>query len=262
MRVGCIQITSVEDAKVNLEKVESYLQVAKTYNCHSVFLPEVFLSKGNGKSNPKFVVKEGDEYTKNLSHLAKKYEMFILGGSVVFDDNGTIRNRVLNFSPDGKSLNHYDKVHMFACDIETSEKRVKLREADLYTPGTELQTVEVDDWKVGLSVCFDLRFPQMYQEYKKQGCHIMSVSSAFTVPTGKAHWHTLLRARAIETQSFVIAAGQWGRHNENMQSYGHSLIIDPWGNILADAGEGEKLIYSDLDKNLIKQTEQKVILKE
>lgn len=262
MRVGCIQLTSVEDTNVNLEKIESLLQVAHTYKCEAIFLPEVFLSKGNGKSNPKYVVSANDQFIESISELAKKYEVYLLGGSVVFDDNGTYRNRVLNFDPTGIQLNHYDKIHLFACDVQTPEKRIKLREADLYTPGSTPQTVTVGDWKIGLSVCFDLRFPMMYQDYKQQGCHIMSVSSAFTVPTGRAHWHTLLKARAIETQSFVVAAAQWGKHNENMESYGHSLIIDPWGNVMADAGEGEKLIYADLDLNLIKETEQKVILKE
>jgi predicted amidohydrolase len=122
-------------------------------------------------------------------------------------------------------------------------------EGKLYQKGAEEKIIQVKDLKIGLSICFDLRYPQMYQNYAKAGANLLTISSAFTVPTGKAHWHTLVRARAIENQCFVVASAQWGVHNEKVTTFGHSLVVDPWGEVLLDLGEGEKIQVVDLPKN-------------
>ena len=118
--------------------------------------------------------------------------------------------------------------------------------------------IEIEGFKLGLSICFDLRFPELFRSYSSQGATVLSISSAFTVPTGKAHWHTLVRARAIENQCYVIASAQWGKHNEKMSTFGHSLIVDPWGEILADAEEGEKIIFGELSLDKIKSVRERL----
>ena len=117
-----------------------------------------------------------------------------------------------------------------------------------------MKVLEMGPWRMGMSICFDLRFPEMYRKYTLDyKTNLLSISSAFTFPTGKAHWHTLVRARAIENQCYVVAANQWGEHNEKMKTFGHSLIIDPWGDILADAEEGEKMITAELSLNRVRE---------
>lgn len=123
-----------------------------------------------------------------------------------------------------------------------------------------MSLTQLDGIKVGMNICFDVRFSEMAHKYRMDGAHLLSYPAAFTVPTGKDHWHTLLRSRAIENQLFVVAAAQWGAHNEKMESYGHSLVIDPWGKILLDLKEGEKFGVVELDFSLIEETRKKVIM--
>ena len=155
-------------------------------------------------------------------------------------------NRSYNFSPEGKDLGFYDKMNLFSCDLSKHPSNTVIDEGRVYTAGHTPVLLDIESFKLGLSICFDLRFPELFRLYSSQGANLLSISSAFTVPTGKAHWHTLVRARAIENQSYVVASAQWGKHNERMSTFGHSLIVDPWGEVLADAGEGEKIIFADL----------------
>ncbi len=263
MKIGVVQITSDILPEVNLEKIDKQLTEAKSLNCEAVFLPEVFFSKGLGLEQTPHIVETTGDYWNSIVDLVKKHQIYVLGGSVVFNDNGIIRNRSLNFNPDGSLIDYYDKIHLFACDVEFKEenRRLKVDEGDLYTPGNTPKSIEVGPMKLGLTICFDVRYPQMYQAYRKEGCNAFSISSAFTVPTGKAHWETLVRARAIENQSYVFASCQWGKHNKNMTSFGHSLIVDPWGEIVANAEEGEKLITGTFDQSKIDEARARVLMK-
>jgi predicted amidohydrolase len=133
-----------------------------------------------------------------------------------------------------------------------------INEGDVYTAGSESRILELGDWKIGLSLCFDLRFPEMFREYTRRGCNLLTISSAFTRPTGKAHWHTLVRARAIENQSYVIACNQVGIHNEKIKTYGQSLIVDPWGEVLADMGEDEGYAVVELSLDRVAAIRQRM----
>lgn len=261
MKIGVIQITSDLEPQVNLEKIDKYLSQAKLEGCKAAFLPEVWFSKGLGVEQTPHIVTADSEYWNLIVDLVIKHKIYILGGSVVFNDGGTIRNRSLNFNPDGSLIDYYDKIHLFACDVTHNEKRLKVDEGDLYSPGETPKVISVENLKLGLSICFDVRFPKMYNDYRRLGCNAFSISSAFTVPTGKAHWETLVRARAIENQCFIFASCQWGTHNEKMTSYGHSLIVNPWGEILADAGEKECLITGEFDLSQVQLARQKVLMK-
>lgn len=254
-------MTSALEPEVNLLKLKSFFDEAIEKGCEAVFLPEVFFSKGMGTSQTPFIVSYENEHYQSLLNLFENYDFFILGGSCAFEDNGRVYNRSLNFNPETDLIATYDKIHLFSCDVMSGEKRLKFNESSLYKKGEIPKIVKAGEMRLGLSICFDIRFPDLYQEYKINGANALSISSAFTVPTGKAHWHTLVRARAIENQCFVFASCQWGEHNENMYSYGHSLIVNPWGEVLADAGEGEKLLVQDIDFSECEVIRQKVKMK-
>jgi predicted amidohydrolase len=257
MKIAVYQLCSQLDFKPNLEKINRAAAEASQAGAVALFLPECFYSMSDGSKPTPYLVEKNNEHFENIRSIARENKIYLLGGSVAYFEQIVI-NRVLNFDDKGNELPHYDKMHLFSCDIIRDGKRKKIDEADIYTPGNKPQLLNIESWKIGLGVCFDLRYSEMAKRYHDEGAKILTFSSAFTVPTGKAHWHTLLRARAIESQCYVIAPAQWGRHNDKIQTYGHSLIVDPWGEVLADAGEGESLIYAELEAERIDQVRSMV----
>ncbi len=261
MKIGLIQLTSVLDYQINIEKIRKFLAEAKEKNVKAVFLPECFYSMGDGMERTPYIINGKDEHYKNIEKLAVDFEMFILGGSAAAYGAGQVKNRAFNFDPTGRDLGSYDKIHLFSCDFVNSAGEQKIiNEAELYEPGDEGKIIEAGPMKIGLGICFDLRFPEMYREYGKKKVHAITMSSAFTVTTGKSHWHTLIRARAIENQCYAIAPAQWGKNNEKILTYGHSLVVNPWGEIVVDAGEGEKLVTAELDLDYPERVRQRVKL--
>jgi deaminated glutathione amidase len=246
MKIGVVQLQSVLDPATNLSVIKNFLAEAKTKNVQAVFLPEVFYSMSDGTKPTPYLVEGKNEHYRAIQNLAVESGLFILGGSAATLVEGKVVNRSYNFAPDGAELMTYDKINLFAVDLSKHSSKTIVDETLVYTAGCTPQILTVDDFKIGLSICFDLRFPEFFRSYSHQGANVLSISSAFTVPTGKAHWHTLVRARAIENQCYVIASAQWGQHNDKLSTFGHSLVVDPWGEVLADAGEGVKIIYSEL----------------
>ena len=244
MKIGIIQLCSELDPQENLGKISKFLKDATIQGVEAVFLPELFYSMSDGTKSTPYLIKEGNEHYREIQALSSRFGVFILGGSAATELNGKVVNRAYNFGPQGDDLGSYDKIHLFSCDIKD---RAVINESDIYTPGSAGKIIEAGQMRLGLSICFDIRYPQMYRQYALAGVNILSIAAAFTVPTGKVHWHTLVRARAIENQCFVVAAAQWGKHNARIETFGHSLIVDPWGEILADGTEGEKLIVAELD---------------
>lgn len=256
MKVAVIQITSAIDYKKNLEVIDRLIKEGKAKGAEAFFLPEVFYSMSDGNSSTPYLVEEGNEHFENIRQLAIKNQIALIGGSAATLLNGKVVNRAFNFDDKGTDLGHYDKIHLFACDLPDK----KLSEAKTYTPGSEYKMVQYKNVKVGLGICFDVRFSEMAHHYRMNGAHILTFPAAFTVPTGKAHWHTLLRARAIENQCYVIAAGQVGYHNEKIQTYGHSLIIDPWGEVLVDLKEEVGVGVAEIDLEKINYIRHQVIM--
>jgi predicted amidohydrolase len=256
MKIAVIQLTSVLDYRVNLEVIRGLLKEAKEKGATAAFLPEVFYSMSDGVTPTPYLVDGKNEHYKEIQKLATDFDMTLIGGSAATLKDGKIVNRAFNFDKDGTDLGHYDKINLFACDLPNK----KIFESNNYTAGSEKKIVEFDGHKVGLGICFDMRFSEMAHHYRMNGAEIITYPAAFTVPTGKAHWHTLLRARAIENQCFVIASAQWGHHNEKMQTYGHSIVIDPWGDILVDLEEGVKVGVVDLDFPKIDLIRKSVIM--
>lgn len=247
IKVGVIQICSSLEPQENLKKIQTFISEAKGQGIKYIFLPEVFYSMSGVSEATPYLVEGENEHYQAIRSLATNNDVYLLGGTAATNVGGKIVNRAYNFAPDGTLLGTYDKRHLFSCDFERGGVRKKINESDVYSAGSEPATLKLDGMKIGVSICFDLRFSPIYFDYASKGVNLITIASAFTVPTGKAHWHTLIRARAIESQSYIIAADQWGYHNEKVQTYGHSLIVSPWGEILADAGEGEKLITATLN---------------
>lgn len=247
MKIALIQMTSGLDPELNLAKLNNWLTEARLAGAKVAFLPEVFYSMSDGQGPSPYLPDGNNKHDEAIKQLAIQNKIAIVGGSAAIKLNGKVINRSFNYAADGIDLGHYDKRKLFACDLSST----KLTEADVYTAGNEARIIEIEDWKIGLGICFDLRYPEFARAYNKAGATILTFSSAFTVPTGRAHWHTLLKARAIENQCYVVASAQWGEHNERIRTFGHSLVVDPWGEIVVDAGEGEKIVFAELSHKRI-----------
>ncbi len=246
-KIAIIQICSVLDPEINLKKIDKFLQQAHEQGALKVFLPECFYSMSDGSSVTPFLVEKGNKHYKNIQNLAKKYGVFRIGGSAARRVGLNIVTRSYNFSPSGDDLGFYDKINLFSCAL--TDKIID--ESMLYQKGDVSKIIEVDSIPIGLSICFDLRFPELYRKYAIAGAKIIVIPAAFTKETGRAHWHTLIRARAIENQCFVVAAAQVGQHNDSIATYGHSLVVDPWGDILIDAKSEEGVYICDIDLSRI-----------
>jgi predicted amidohydrolase len=256
MKIAVIQITSKLDYKENLATIEKLIKEGKEKGAEAFFLPEVFYSMSDGQTSTPYLIEQNNEHYKNIQELATKNKVALIGGSAATLLNGKVVNRAFNFDELGKDLGHYDKIHLFACDLPDK----KLSEAKTYTAGSEYKLVQYKNIKIGLGICFDVRFSEQALFYRNAGAHVLTFPAAFTVPTGKAHWHTLLKARAIENQCFVVASAQWGFHNEKIQTYGHSLIIDPWGEILVDLKEGVSVGVAAIDLEKINYIRHSVLM--
>lgn len=252
--VGVVQMTSNIDPSYNLKKIEN---LVLNYPHHSkiqaLFLPECFYSLSNGLVVTPHLVSEENEGLKNIQNLARKLNMYLIGGSVAYlNKDQSITNRAFNIDPNGEIISFYDKIHLFRVNLAETN----LDESKTYSAGNKSQIVEIGAFKIGISICFDLRFPEMFRSYMAKGCNILSVSAAFTVPTGLAHWEVLLRARAIENQSYCIASAQVGQNNERISTYGHSMIIDPWGKILSKIENDEGIIVEKIEIDKILKTRE------
>ncbi len=263
MKIGVIQLCSSLDYQSNLKKIRDLLQDAQKEHVEAVFLPECFYSMSDGtKPTTHLIDPSGGEHLENIRSLAKDFSLYILGGSAAtLSDSGKAFNRAYNYDPQGNLLGVYDKMNLFACNISQSfqgKEKTVLDESQYYQAGTSPLMLDIGDWKLGLSICFDLRFPEFFRNYSMQGVNLITISSAFTAVTGKVHWRPLLQARAIENQCYVVAANQWGENNSKITTWGHSMIIDPWGKIIANAENGEKLITAELEIDLVQQVRQRM----
>lgn len=257
MKVAVVQITSGLDPVSNLEKLKKLLKQAKDQGASAAFLPECFYSMSNGLSPTPYAIDAADancEHLRNIIDLAVSSKIDIIGGSAATLIDDKIINRTYSVRASGELLPFYDKIHLFSCKL----KDKSINEADIYTPGTSLQQLHVGPFQVGLGICFDIRYSAMAHQYRLRGADILTFSSAFTVPTGKAHWHLLNRARAIENQCYVISSAQWGQNNERISTFGHSLIVDPWGDVLVDLKEGEGVAVAELSREKIQQVRDSV----
>ncbi len=254
LKTACIQLTSMCNPADNLPIIETRIRAAAQEGARLIALPETctFMEKGKKAMQARLVTEADSAALAHLAALAEQLDVHLLIGSMVLkpDDASDERavNRSLLLTPDGKVAARYDKIHMFDVTLADGESHSESRS---YRAGTAAVVAAVDDALLGMSICYDVRFPALYRRLAEAGADILSVPSAFTRPTGAAHWHVLLRARAIETGCFVIAPAQIGVHENGRETYGHSLMIDPWGNIIAEAADEDAFIIATLDLSLV-----------
>lgn len=246
MVAAVCQMRSGEDVTRNLLSAETLVKDAARAGASFVALPEcmVFL-KSEGELSPEAQSIVGP-WAGKFSHLARDLKITILMGSFpeTADEAGRPYNTTLLFGPAGERIAAYRKMHLFDIDLPGLEH---LKESLATTPGTEVVVADAGFARLGLSICYDLRFPELYRALSAQGAEVLLVPSAFTDRTGRDHWEILLRARAIENLCYVIAPAQWGRHSAKRASYGHAMIVDPWGSVLAQVPDGEGFALALLD---------------
>lgn len=255
---ACIQTTSTPDVMENIEAVSKLIRAAKDKGANLVVLPENVTSLAPDRTTRfKNAFAEAEHPgTHAFAKLAREIGIWLVGGSLSIKMTpDKMANRSLIFSPLGAIAGRYDKIHLFDADPKPGES---YRESDYVQPGEKMALVDTPWCKIGLTICYDLRFAALFRALAKAGASIITVPAAFTVPTGEAHWHVLLRARAIETGCFILAPAQCGTHAGNRKTYGHSLIIAPWGEILAEAGNEPGIIMAELDLDKVELARKSV----
>lgn len=249
MRSALIQLNVSDDPAANLPVTLDLVRQAVAGGAGFVLTPELTngLSSSRAWQRSVFRHEEEDATLAALRAEAKAAGIWLLIGSLgllTHDADGRFANRSLLVGPDGGIVARYDKIHMFDVDLATGES---WRESNAYAPGEAVVTVETPVGRLGLAICYDLRFPALFEALGRQHCDCVAIPAAFTVPTGAAHWHVLQRARAIEASAFVIAAAQVGQHEDGRVTYGHSLVVDPWGDVVLDmGGEAPGLGFADI----------------
>jgi deaminated glutathione amidase len=255
---ACVQMTSEREFEPNIRAAGDLVRRARDAGAELIMTPEI-----TGMFEPKrdrHLAKATDEAANPalaaFRDLAREVGAWLLLGSTpIRIEAERLANRSFLLAPDGAIAARYDKIHMFDVDLANGES---YRESALYRPG-EASVLAALPWgTLGMTVCYDLRFPYLYRALAQAGADFLSIPAAFTVPTGKAHWHVLQRARAIENGCFVFAPAQWGEHAEGRKTFGHSLIVDPWGEVLADAGEGVGFVTAEIDNAKIAEARRMV----
>ncbi|MEQ8965972.1 MAG: carbon-nitrogen hydrolase family protein [Azospirillaceae bacterium] len=245
--VACLQLNSGPDYEPNLRVVGDLARRAADGGARLIATPENVgvLATGRSRLLERAFPEPDHPGLAALRDLARETGAWMIVGSLpVLVETGRAASRCFLLTPEGKIAARYDKMHMFDVDLPGGET---YRESATYRPGDAAVVAEAPWGAIGLSICYDLRFPHLYRDLAKTGAGILSIPSSFTEQTGRAHWHVLVRARAIETGCFVLAPAQVGRHDGNRRTYGHSLIVDPWGGVLADAGETVGVVTAELD---------------
>ncbi len=247
LRVACVQLRSHDDVAENIRVTSDLIRQAHAEGAAFIATPEntTLMAPDGGAKLEKSFTEETDPALPAFTKLAAELKTWLLIGSLAIkvSDRKTA-NRSFLIAPDGHVFARYDKVHLFDVDLPSGET---YRESNTVEPGRRAVVADAPWGRVGLSVCYDLRFPHFYRALAKQGAEILTVPSAFTETTGKAHWHVLLRARAIENGCFVVAPAQGGFHANGRHTYGHSLIINPWGEILAEGGMEPGIVAAEID---------------
>lgn len=260
MKVALLQMTSGGDPVANLKTTRAMMQDAARQGATFLLTPEVTNCISLGRADLETVLRtDADDLTlAGLRAEAKALGVWLSIGSLglkTTDADGRFANRSFLVSPDGAIVARYDKIHMFDVQVSATET---YQESKGYRPGSAAVVAQTPFGGVGLTICYDVRFPHLHRDLAKAGADILLIPAAFSTVTGAAHWETLLRARAIETGCFVLAAAQTGQHSEKRATYGHSMVISPWGAVLADAGTDVGVTVVDLDLAEVAQARQRI----
>ncbi|WP_417320787.1 carbon-nitrogen hydrolase family protein [Emcibacter sp.] len=250
--IGLVQMTSGNVVAENLAVAEGFIREAAAGGAGLVMTPEMtpLLELGRKALMEKIHSQAEDPAVEHFAALAKELGIWLMVGSMPILEGEKVANRCFFFGPDGALKHTYDKIHMFDVDLPNGEQ---YRESRAYQAGDKAVLADMPWGRMGLTICYDLRFPHLYRKLAKAGATMLSVPAAFTKQTGEAHWHTLLRARAIENGAFVFAPAQTGCHASGRETFGHSLVVDPWGRILADGGAGPGVSLAEIALTLVEK---------
>ncbi|TPN74995.1 carbon-nitrogen hydrolase family protein [Mesorhizobium sp. CU2] len=245
-KAAAVQMRSGTSPERNAADMELLVRQAAGQGAAYVQTPEMTGALVRDKQAAVFATEDKDVVFATARRLAKELGIYLhIGSTAILRADGKLANRAFLFAPDGSAIAGYDKIHMFDVDLDNGES---WRESASYEPGTQAVVTDIEGVKFGFAVCYDLRFPQLFRAEAMAGAEVLTVPAAFTRQTGEAHWHVLLRARAIENGAYVIAAAQGGLHEDGRETYGHSLIVDPWGRVIAEAAHNEPgVIVAEID---------------
>ncbi|NJR40370.1 MAG: carbon-nitrogen hydrolase family protein [Leptolyngbyaceae cyanobacterium CSU_1_4] len=255
---AAVQMNSLPDLEKNLAQAEDLIDLAVRQGAELICLPEnfSFLGDETAKFAQAEAIAQGSE--KFLKTMAQRYQVTLLGGGFpVPAPTGKVYNTALLIGPNGEELSRYEKVHLFDVNLPDGNH---YQESEAVSPGGQLPSVypSKDLGHLGLSVCYDVRFPELYRHLSQMGAEVLFIPAAFTAYTGKDHWQVLLQARAIENTCYVVAPAQTGKHNSRRQSHGHAVIIDPWGIILSDAGEQPGVAIASIEPSRLEQVRRQM----
>jgi deaminated glutathione amidase len=260
MKIAVCQTNSGIDPAENAAALVSMVETSAKAGAKIAFTPEMsgLLDRDRVRAAANIATEANDIVLSALCKAAAAYNIWIALGSLALAgerDDGRLVNRSFMIDSRGEIRARYDKLHLFDVNLATGES---WRESARYAPGETAIVVDTPFAQLGLSVCYDLRFPALYSALSDAGAELLCVPAAFTVPTGKAHWHILLRARAIENAAYVVAAAQSGLHQDGRSTFGHSLVVDPWGAVLLDMGVGQGVGFAEIDLNLVEKARQQI----
>lgn len=263
MKIAALQMVSGPDVTINLQTATALIEQAANAGAELVVLPEYFCLMGMHDSD-KLAIQEpfgAGPLQQFLSDAARRWGIWLVGGTMPISSaqKGKVYNSCLVYDPQGAWVTRYDKIHLFCFENgKESYNEARVLQAGTSPAQFALPSQDGHTWKVGLSVCYDLRFAELYRSYAHAGADLLLVPSAFTHTTGQAHWDVLLRARAIENLSYVIASAQGGLHSNGRQTWGHSMAIDPWGQVLAVKEQGAAVVLADLQASIVAQRRQQL----
>jgi deaminated glutathione amidase len=262
MKIVVLQMTSGIDPQRNADALVNAIEQASAAGAAMLFTPEMsgLLDRDRARASASIRQERDDLVLAAVRSAAKRHAIWVELGSLSIDlerEDGKRANRSFVINDQGEIVARYDKVHLFDADLPTGES---WRESSAYASGEVAVAVAVPTpvGLLGLSVCYDVRFPQLYQTLSAAGAKVLSIPAAFTVPTGEAHWHVLMRARAIENACFVVAAAQTGIHEDGRATYGHSLVVSPWGDVLLDMGTEAGLAFCEVDSALVDEVRSRI----
>jgi len=249
---AAVQMLASDDKAANLQEAERWIRHAAADGARVVVLPEVFIWRGAKKLERRFAESIPGATSAVMAELARELSLYLLAGSILEAVPGSDKayNTSLLFDPSGALIASYRKIHLFDVDLANGDS---LRESDTRAHGGKVVVAQTQWGAMGLSICYDLRFPELYRGHADQGANLIFVPSAFTAFTGRAHWETLLRARAIENQVYIIGADQFGKSAKSFECHGHSMIVDPWGKIVAELDDGPGVITGEVDLDYLAQ---------
>lgn len=256
-KIAVCQMEVLDDKEKNLRKAEEKIEEAASKSADLVVLPEMFNCPYDNSFFENYAEEYPDTTTKLLSKLAEKHSIYIVGGSIVEKHGGNIYNTSYTFDRKGKLINKYRKMHLFDIDIEDG---ITFKESDSLGYGNSTTVFETEFCKIGVAICYDMRFPELMRLMSIKGAEVIIVPAAFNMTTGPAHWHSLTKVRALDNQVYFVAASPARELDSPYVAYGHSLIVDPWGDIVAEANEKESIIYGKIDLEKIDKVRKQLPL--